>query len=100
MLGLHDGKTALKVTLNMVWVDLVKCVERKVREVGPGLISPGWGAFWKLPGFFTFSTQRLSAPITLESVTSLGTRMHKGNNPSVSHNSEGEMDDLSRGFSK
>lgn len=58
MLGLHDGKTALKVTLNMVWVDLVKMCGEGGWRWGQGLISPGWGAFWKLPGFFTLSTHR------------------------------------------
>lgn len=62
MLGLHDGKTALKVTLNMVWVDLVKMWRGRSGRSGrwgQGLISPSWGAFCKFASFFTLSTQRL-----------------------------------------
>lgn len=58
----------------MAWVDLVRNVWRgRSGRRGQGLISLSHSAFWKRPGFLTLSTLKLSAPITLESVTSLGT---------------------------
>lgn len=73
--------------LGQARVDLVRNEwRREVREAGAGArassIQAG-DASWKLLRFLTLSTlrERLSAPITSESVTSLGTQMPKENNP-------------------
>lgn len=89
MLGLGDGNTALKVTLNMVWVDLVKMCGEGGQGGGAKALSAQAGV---LSGnsLVSLPLPSPSAPVTLESVTSLGTQMHKGNNPSVSHSPEGK----------